>query len=169
MSGALGDFTAAVQLNPTNPTLRFCRASIYIARGELDNAIADLDTHVQLNPEDANAFAMRAHCHTEEGHYKEAAEDLSKVILLAPDNPRACNNLAWLRAACPDDAVRDGKAALELATKACDLTEWAQWQYVDTLAGAYAEANNFEKALEYQKKAIGMNGDRKSTRLNSSH
>ena len=51
---------------------------------------------------------------------------------------------------------RDGKLALENAKKACELDQWENWQYVSSLAAAYAELGQFDKAIEWQKKAIAM-------------
>jgi hypothetical protein len=81
-----------------------------------------------------------------------------EALRLDPLNHPAYNNLSWLRATCPDEALRDGKEALVKATKACELTGWADWTRLDTLAAACAEVGGFEKAVEYQKRAMSMSG-----------
>ena len=55
------------------------------------------------------------------------------------------NNLAWILATHPDDALRDGKEALRLARTLPVKTEAT---YADTLAAALAETGAFEEALE---------------------
>ena len=42
------------------------------------------------------------------------------------------------------------------ATKACELTKWQFFGYVGTLAAANAEAEKFDKAIEFQLKAVEM-------------
>ena len=68
----------------------------------------------------------------------------------------ALNSLAWLRATCPEARVRNGKEAVEFATKACELSQWKNGSNIDTLAAAYAEAGDFDQAVKYQREVIQM-------------
>ncbi len=52
--------------------------------------------------------------------------------------------------------LRDGKKALELALKACEATDYKQAHILSTLAAAYAETGDFEKAREWSKKTVEL-------------
>lgn len=66
------------------------------------------------------------------------------------------NNLSWVLATSPKDDVRNGKRALELALKSCELTEYKAAHILSTLAAAYAETGDFEKAREWSGKAVEL-------------
>ena len=69
------------------------------------------------------------------------------------------NNLAWVLATSPDEEVRDGQRAIELATQAAELTEFKQAHILSTLASGYAETGDFENAIKWIEKAIKVNSD----------
>lgn len=69
-------------------------------------------------------------------------------------NVSALNAMAWLRATCPDERLRDGTRAVELAEEL--YSKGTTWARLDTLAAAYACDGQFEKAVETQKKANAL-------------
>jgi tetratricopeptide (TPR) repeat protein len=63
------------------------------------------------------------------------------------------NNLAWMLASHPDPQIRNGKEAVDLAERACRLTNNEMPIYLGTLAAAYAEAGRFSDAVATAEKA----------------
>lgn len=102
----------------------------------------------------AVAFLLRSDLWYQKKDYERAIKDFDEALRLNPKLLKALNNKAWVLASCPDKRYRDGKKAVELATKACELTEWKDPMFLDTLAIAYAETGDFDKAVEYVEKAL---------------
>ena len=66
------------------------------------------------------------------------------------------NNLTWILATYPQARVRDARLAVELGERAAELTGHKDAGILDTLAAAYAESGDFEKAVEHENRAIEL-------------
>lgn len=77
-----------------------------------------------------------------------------QVLKAQPDSVAILNNLAWIQATCDDSTIRNPKEAVQLAQKACVLTNYRSARAIDTLAAAYASSGDFEKAVLAAQRAI---------------
>jgi len=64
------------------------------------------------------------------------------------------NALAWIMATDHSESVRNGPEAVKLAKRACEKDEWQSAAYIDTLAAAYAEVEQWEDAVTTQRLAM---------------
>ena len=124
--------------------------------------LQDLNSTIRLKPSFFAATLARAETNSKLGNYGAALTDLNTVVRLASnlhntlETAEALNSRAWLRATCPEASIRNAQLAVADARKACELNQWTFASYIDTLAAAYAEAGQFDKAVAVQKEAIGL-------------
>jgi Flp pilus assembly protein TadD len=97
------------------------------------------------NPEvHAKAAMLLTQC----GRTVEAIEHYRQVLRLDGNSVLGLNNLAWILATAPEVANRNGVEAVQLAERACALTDFKAPVLVGTLGAAYAEAGRFAEAIE---------------------
>ena len=90
-----------------------------------------------------------------EGNYDAYLKVCRQAVTANPKDADSYNKLAWLLATCPDASIRNGKEAIQDATKACELSGWKIQSFIDTLAAAYAESGDFKQAVAFEEKALG--------------
>lgn len=153
---AIADFSEAVQHNPRFDQYYICRGRAYWNMREYANALGDYDEVIRRNPRRSDYYSERGSIFLEMKQYATAIADFNETIRLDPENGGAHTSLAWILATCPKDELRDGKRAVELATRACELSDWKNPNDLENLAAAYAELGDFAKATKWQLRAIEL-------------
>jgi len=140
---------------PTTAEEYVNRASARAGKGDHDGAISDYTKAIDMDPRYPRAYYnRRGLVRYQKGDIDGAISDYTKAIEIELRDVQSYNNLAWLWATSPKEAVRDGKRAVEYARKAAELTNWEDPGVLDTLAAAYAEDSNFAEAVKWENKAL---------------
>ena len=87
---------------------------------------------------------------------RSTLDELRESLKTSPDDPNLLNDLAWILATTPVDALRNGREAVKCAERAVKLTKGQEAGMLDTLGVAYAEAGSFRRAAEYARQALAM-------------
>ena len=144
---------------PNDPDLTLQLAMLYAMKKESKKAIELYTQLIERDPKNSAALEGRAGLLLGTGKQSEAITDFEKALSLSPDESDILNNLAWVLATSPDQKLRNGKRAIELATKACELTDYKAAHILSTLAAAYAETGDFKQAIKYSTQAVELGKD----------
>jgi Tfp pilus assembly protein PilF len=153
---AIEYFRRAVDLDSESAEAQNNLGAALAACGRLDEAVPHYRKALEIKRDYVDAHYNLALALSSSGRTEGAIAHYQKVLRIAPDHAMALNNLAWLRATCPEAALRDGAAAVELAQRANGLTGGKTPEMLDTLAAAYAEAGMFSKAKETAAEALAL-------------
>jgi Flp pilus assembly protein TadD len=124
-------------------------------------AISDFAHAMRFDPYSVEAHYERAIARVNVGDMHGAKRDLEFCFTFFPDQikpvaPLILNNMAWALATSPQEDLRDGERAVAWATRACELSEWKQSFYIDTLAAAYAEVGEYACAIAAVNRAMEL-------------
>ncbi len=178
---AISDMEMLVRAYPTRESYVRTLAQYYQLDDRPRLAIRLMDGLIRTNKNGWRNLRMRGDARLSVGEHTEAIRDYESAISVidkakpeadqskeeadeesetgapsAEEHAGLLNNLAWVLATSPKDDVRNGKRALELALKSCELTEYKAAHILSTLAAAYAETGDFEKAREWSGKAVEL-------------
>lgn len=153
---AIDEMQQLTKAVPNQPELKMQLALYYMINKQPNEAISEYDDVLLLDPENFVALRSRADGYLSVGKHAEAIADFEAALKLEPKDTTILNNLAWVLATSPEENLRNGKRAIELATQACELTEYKMPHILSTLAAAFAESGNFDTAIEWSQKSVDM-------------
>ncbi|TWU60116.1 tetratricopeptide repeat protein [Rubripirellula tenax] len=169
MVDAINDAQLLVDKDPGNLFRRLRLASLYTIDDRPRKAIDILSSILQDEPKNVAVLRTRGDALLSVGDHAGAIDDYEKAIAAignldteeASDQEKSeasgiYNNLSWVMSTSPNDSVRNGTRAVELATTAAELTLYKEAHILSTLAAGYAETGDFDKAREWSKKAVDL-------------
>jgi Flp pilus assembly protein TadD len=132
-----------------------------------DTAVRHLTEAIRLNPNIALTHFNLALIFKSKGMTEEAVTHFREALRVKPNWEQPMNSLAWILATHNNPKVRDPQEAVNLARQACELTDYQNPGFLDTLAAAYAAAGRFSDAVSTAEKALQIiaSGDKKKRAL----
>ena len=145
---AEGFFRRALELDPQAAEVQLGLADLLMARHQAAEAARLYRRVVALQPSSPEARLRLAGALVAAGSYSEARQELEAALAAAPGAMAVVNALAHVLATAPDEEVRDGERALELANRAYMAMQ--SLEYAETLGLAMAEKGDFTEAVQWQ-------------------
>ncbi len=145
-------YREALALDPMNGQAHHGLAETLRVRGRCEEALPNYSSAIEILTTDTVLRVQQAFCLVTLGRYGEAITALEDAHGDFPDDPEVLDALARVLAAAPEEALRDGRRASELAEALYQHRKDLAAQ--ETAAMALAAAGSFGTASEVQQRAI---------------
>ncbi|MHC4757037.1 MAG: tetratricopeptide repeat protein [Planctomycetota bacterium] len=155
IDNAINHFQNALKTNPNWYLPYYQLGMTFKIKGQNSIAIQQYARALGLNKDYPEAHKEMADALAVEGRHTEAVEHYRMAVNLKSNWAEALNNFSWILAT-GNYNVRNKNEAIRLAQRACELTDYKNHQYLDTLAVAYASAEKFQDAVQAMEKAIKL-------------
>ena len=153
---AMARYREALRIDPAYTEVRINLGLLLLMTHRHDEARAEFAEAVRHEPDSPHTHYHLARALKRQERLREAVPEYQRVLELDPNYLSALLDLAVIRAAGPESALRNGREAVQLASKACTLTRHRDPKMLDALAAAYAETGRFGEALRTGKQALDL-------------
>ncbi|WP_417847529.1 tetratricopeptide repeat protein [Thalassoglobus sp.] len=143
-----------VQLHPYHPKAYFLHGKSFRDLNQYDAARKEFEKALLLKPDYEEAKRSLAFCYGALRDFRRAILILEGLVNESTTDPILMNELAWNLIVCDDKSLRNAPRAISLAKAACEQSNFENPNIISTLASAYAEHGEFEKAVETLQLAI---------------
>lgn len=152
---ALAVLDQLVALRPRTTAAYVRLGRLHYAFGRPVAAVDALHKAVLAQPEDAPLWFNLAVAYSAAGDLPRSAGAYRAVLRLSPSHRLAANNLAWILATAPHDALRDGQEAMRIlqAQQVTGAEGSLPPEVLDTLAAVQAELGRFDEAADTARRA----------------
>ncbi len=121
-----------------------------------EGAAAFLEKVIERRPGHSPSVLGLAAIHLKEHQTKDAVRVLRSGIRRNESDLQMQNLLAWILSTSSDAGTRNGTEALRMATSVSEKTRFQNPSFMQTLAAAYAETGDFDKAVSTGRQALAL-------------
>lgn len=151
---ALEAVRAAIEIDPELGEAHYYLGVVQRELGDADAALDSWREAVRVDPLQIDARIGIIAYTIAQDDYAEALKIAEAGLEVAPGSVQLANLVGWVRATCSDPAIRDAAEAVKWAERANQLASGRDYEVLDTLAAAYAEAGRFVDARATISEAI---------------
>jgi protein O-mannosyl-transferase len=162
---AMAEFQKVLELQPDNVEVRNNLGWIQLQSGRTDEAIANFEVVLKAQPDFPLVRGNLAVALLRQGRANDAIAQYQSFLKLEPNNPAVLSELAWILATWPEENVRNGAQAVELAGRANELSGGKDAGILRALAAAYAENGKFAEAVATARRAKDLAESQSNTAL----
>ncbi len=153
---ALKDNTQAIQIDEHGATAYCFRGLVHLTARSFDQALRDFHEARRLGATGHVLPVGESYTLFKLGRYGEAIAAVETCLAEDSQCADALGAQAWMLATCPDDSLRDGQRALEAAQAAEKRSHAASFGWEKSLAAAYAELGQFDRAVEHAQNVLNL-------------
>ncbi len=150
---AIESFSAAVNSDPVYVDARLGLADALRRSGRLEASLSEYDRLLRIDPAASRARFGYTAALIRLNRYQEAGDRVAEAMDLYPNELSFARMAARLFAAAPDNRVRDGRRALEIAQTLLSRQP-RTIELAETMAMASAEMGQYSAAVLSQREAI---------------
>jgi tetratricopeptide (TPR) repeat protein len=155
---ARGSFVESLRLDPSNIEVQQSLAEALLKLRRYEEAAQEYDDALARVPEEekgrrTNLLIGLADAQRGKGDWAGSIVTLRRAVDIEDESKEASNHLGWLLATAPDAEWRNGEEAVQLTQRFADNPN-ASAAFLDTLAAAYAETQQWDKGIAILERAI---------------
>ncbi len=156
VEAAIASFEKAIAVDPDYIDAHMNLANLHYARETYARALAHYRIAAAARPDDNQLTFLIGNAFVADGDAGQGLRVLREALAREPEAVYILDRTARLLATHDDGRFRNGAEALILAKKAARLSGFQNPRMLDTLAAAYAEVGEFEKAQRFAAEAVRL-------------
>ena len=153
---AIVHYQKAIEIDPNYVAAHGNLATTLAGRGDDDSAILEYRKALDIKPDYEIARKNLAIVLSAREAVSKTLTEQREAMRLHPNDAARINDVAWTLATNPNESIRHGVEAIQLAGQALQFSGADNPAILGTLAAAYAEAERFPEAVRTGEQAVRL-------------